>query len=161
MTCGGPRTRCATSRRRNGPGWAWTRPFDPYALASAHGIDVYTLAIFSEYQVSSDALAHFASSGSASWSAALVPFGTARIIIENQAHDLVRRRSNIAHELGHYLLEHPFDRAIFGEDHKRQFNEQQEKEAAFMAGELLIPLAATAQMAYQDWDNARWRAFIS
>jgi hypothetical protein len=31
---------------------------------------------------------------------------------------------------------------ILGEDHKRQFNEQQEKQTTFTAGELLIPLAA-------------------
>lgn len=79
----------------------------------------------------------------------------ARIIIENESHALVRRRSNIAHELGHHLLEHPFDQVILGEDHKRQFDDQQEKQATFMAGELLIPLAAAKRMAFDDWDNAR------
>jgi Zn-dependent peptidase ImmA (M78 family) len=53
------------------------------------------------------------------------------------------------------LLEHPFDNVILGEDHKRQFDEQQEKQATFMAGELLIPLAAAERMAFGGWDNAR------
>jgi hypothetical protein len=44
---------------------------------------------------------------------------------------------------------------IFGEDHKRQFNEQQEQQATFIAGELLIPLAAAERMAFDGWDNAR------
>lgn len=44
---------------------------------------------------------------------------------------------------------------ILGEDHRRQFNEQQEKLATFMAGELLIPLAAAERMAFDGWDNAR------
>jgi len=73
----------------------------------------------------------------------------------NESHALVRRRSNIAHELGHYLLEHPFDHVILGEDHNRQFNDEQEKQATFIAGELLIPLAAAERMAFDGWDNAR------
>jgi IrrE N-terminal-like domain len=130
-------------------------PFDPYALARAHGIDVYTLRSLREYGFSADALTHFTVLDSSAWSAALVPLGEARVIIENESHSVVRRRSNIAHELGHHLLEHPFDNVILGEDHKRQFNEQQERQATFMAGELLIPLAAAERMAFDGWDNAR------
>lgn len=85
----------------------------------------------------------------------LLPIGTARIIVENDNHEPVRRRSNIAHELGHHLLEHPFDQAILGEDHKRVFDDKQEKEATFMAGELLIPLKAAERMAFDGWDNPR------
>jgi len=130
-------------------------PFDPYALAEEHGIDVYTLSSLAEFGMGTEVLNHFTAVDSSAWSAALVPLGTARVIIENESHSVVRRRSNIAHELGHHLLEHPFDNVIFGEDHKRQFNEQQEKQATYMAGELLIPLTAAQRMAYDDWDNAR------
>jgi IrrE N-terminal-like domain len=132
-----------------------TDPFDPYALANEHGIDVYTLAGLGKFGIGTEALGYFTIRDSSAWSAALVPFGPARVIIENESHALVRRRSNIAHELGHFLLEHPFDNVIFGEDHKRQFDEQQEKQATFMAGELLIPLAAAERMAFDNWDNAR------
>lgn len=132
-----------------------TDPFDPYALAEEHGIAVYTLSDLPEFGLGAQALSYFTVRDSSAWSAALVPLGTARIIIENESHSLVRRRSNIAHELGHYLLEHPFDSVILGEDHKRQFNDEQEKQATFMAGELLIPLAAAERMAFDGWDNAR------
>lgn len=132
-----------------------TDPFDPYALAEEHGIDVYTLTSLRDHGVGTEAVSHFTKRNSSAWSAALVPLGTARIIIENESHAPVRRRSNIAHELGHHLLEHPFNNVILGEDHKRQFNRQQEKQATFMAGELLIPLAAAARMAFDGWDNAR------
>lgn len=132
-----------------------TEQFDPYALAKEHGISVYTLSGLREFGIGFEAFSHFTARDSSAWSAALVPLGTARIIIENESHALVRRRSNIAHELGHYLLEHPFDNVILGEDHKRQFNDQQEKQATFMAGELLIPLAAAERMAFDGWDNAR------
>ncbi|MFG1827169.1 ImmA/IrrE family metallo-endopeptidase [Microbispora bryophytorum] len=132
-----------------------TDPFDPYALSKAHGIDVYALSSLSEFGIGAEVLSHFTVHNSSAWSAALVPLGVARVIIENDSHALVRRRSNIAHELGHHLLDHPFDNVILGEDHKRQFNEQQEKQATFMAGELLIPLAAVERMAFDGWDNAR------
>jgi hypothetical protein len=132
-----------------------TAPFDPYALAEEHGIAVYILSSLRGFGIGAEALSHFTVRDSSVWSAAPVPLGAARIIIENESHALVRRRSNIAHELGHHLLEHPFDEVIFGEDHKRQFNEQQEKQATFMAGELLIPLAAAERMAFDGWDNAR------
>jgi hypothetical protein len=130
-------------------------PFDPYALAEKHGIEVYAMGDIAQFGVGEPALRHFTVDETAVWSAALVPLGSARVIVENNAHPLVRRRSNIAHELGHHLLEHPFDDVILGEDHKRQFDQRQEKEAKFMAGELLVPLAAASRMAYRGWDNER------
>lgn len=147
--------RDVAQEERAGLGLGAIDPFDPYALAREHGIVVYSLADLREFGLGAAAFGHFTACNSAAWSAALVPLGQGRIIIENESHALVRRRSNIAHELGHYLLEHPFDDVIFGEDHKRQFNEQQEKQATFMAGELLIPLAAAERMAFGGWDNAR------
>ncbi|WP_217370376.1 ImmA/IrrE family metallo-endopeptidase [Nonomuraea antri] len=140
---------------REGLGLSPTDPLDPYALAEAHGIPVYGLEGLLAHGVSDEAFSHFAMGNSTVWSAALLPLGTARVIVENESHARVRRRSNIAHELGHFLLEHPFDNVILGEDHKRQFDERQEKEATFMAGELLIPLAAAERMAFHGWDNAR------
>ncbi|MEN8650031.1 ImmA/IrrE family metallo-endopeptidase [Streptomyces sp. 21So2-11] len=116
---------------RAGLGLGATDPFAPYALAEEHGIAVYTLSDLLGFGIGTEAFSHFTSSSSSAWSAALVPLGTARVIVENESHAMVRRRSNTAHELGHHLLEHPFDDVIFGEDHKRQFNEQQEKQAAF------------------------------
>ena len=130
-------------------------PLDPYALAEAHGIPVYGLADCVDHGLPQQIYAHFASTNVSSWSAMLVPIGTARVIIENDEHSLVRRRSNIAHELGHHLLEHPFDQVLLGEDHKRIFNDKQEKEAKYIAGELLIPLMAAERMAFEGWDNAR------
>ncbi|MFC8006551.1 ImmA/IrrE family metallo-endopeptidase [Streptomyces olivaceus] len=140
---------------RAGLGLGPTDPLDPYALADEHGIAVYTLEGLQAFEMDAAALHHFTVSSSSAWSAALVPLGTARVIVENESHIPVRRRSNIAHELGHFLLEHSFDGVILGEDHKRQFNPEQEKQAKFMAGELLVPLAAAQRMAYDGWGNAR------
>jgi hypothetical protein len=118
--------RDVAQEERAGLGLGAADPFDPYALAKEHGIDVYTLSGLHEFGLGSEVLSHFTVRDSSAWSAALLPLGDARVIIENESHRLVRRRSNIAHELGHHLLEHPFDSVILGEDHKRQFNEQQE-----------------------------------
>jgi hypothetical protein len=130
-------------------------PFDPYALAEAHGIPVYSLTELLDSDLGAEAHDHFHSSSSRSWSAALVPLGSARVIVENDAHAPVRRRSNIAHELGHHLLEHPFENVVLGEDHKRQFDPTMEKQALFISGQLLIPDDAARKAAYAGWDNAR------
>lgn len=130
-------------------------PLDPYELAEAHGIPVYCLADCVDNGLPADVLEHFARQNTGVWSAMLIPLGTVRLIVENEKHALVRRRSNIAHELGHHLLEHPFNQVLLGEDHKRVFDAEQEKQAAFIAGELLIPLAAAERMAFDGWDNAR------
>jgi len=130
-------------------------PLDPYELCEAHGIPVYQISHLAEFDLSEAAAAHFATEAVSSWSAALVPLGASRIIIENENHALVRRRSNIAHELGHHLLEHAFGDALLGEDHSRQFNKTQEKQAAFLGGELLIPFSAVERMAFDGWNNER------
>lgn len=126
-------------------------PFDPYALCDDHGIPVYTITEFRH--VVPDAIEHLTVSNTSKWSAALVPIGTARFIIENDKHAPARRRSSIAHELGHHLLEHEFSGVILGDDHSRQFSNQQEKEAGFLAGELLVPFAAVEKMAFAQWGN--------
>ncbi|RKR75901.1 ImmA/IrrE family metallo-endopeptidase [Frondihabitans australicus] len=126
---------------------------DPYDLCDQHGIPVYELTSFA---VNAGAAAkYFTTDGSALWSAALIPAGTSRIILENDSHAPVRRRSSIAHEIGHHLLEHPFDHVILGEDHQRQFNATQEKEAKFISGELLVTTEAATQAAYRGWTNER------
>ena len=128
--------------------------FDPYALCAEHGIAVYTLADLQEAGLPVEAAQHFTGIRAPRWSAALVPLGEARVIIENETHARVRRRSSIAHELGHHLLEHPFQGVVLGEDHHRQFDPKVEKEATFLAGELLVPHAAAERAAFDGWTNA-------
>lgn len=130
-------------------------PLDPYMLCEAHGIPVYSIGALRDFGLGRRAADRFTVARSSQWSAALVPLGTARVIIENDSHALVRRRSSIAHELGHHLLEHPFEGVILGEDHQRQFDPGIEKEATFLAGELLVPLAAAERMAFDGWSNGQ------
>lgn len=140
---------------REGLGLGPFDQLDPYALAKEHGISVYSLSELRDWRLSVAVHTHFHGTNGASWSAALVPLGTARVIVENDGHALVRRRASIAHEMGHHLLEHSFDSVILGEDHKRQFDKAQEKQANFMAGELLVPQEAARKAAYAKWNNAQ------
>lgn len=130
-------------------------PLDPYQLAQEHGIPVYTISDLRDWDLSAEAQAYFHGPAGTRWSAALVPLGAARMIVENDGHALVRRRSSIAHEIGHHLLEHVFNSVILGEDHKRQFDPTQEKQAGFIAGELLITQEAARKAAYSNWSNAQ------
>jgi Zn-dependent peptidase ImmA (M78 family) len=130
-------------------------PLDPYCLAGQHGIPIYTITHLLEHGLRPDTHKHFHQVSTRSWSAALIPLGAARVIVENDAHTKVRRRTNIAHEMGHHLLEHSFENVVLGEDHKRQFDKSQEKQALFISGELLVPESAAVKAAFANWDNAR------
>lgn len=126
--------------------------FDPYALAAAYGISVYTLSDLRDWDLPTEVHEHFHQS-SGTWSAALIPIGSARLIVEHDGHALVRRRASIAHELGHHLLEHPFNAALLGENHQRLFDKAKERQADILAGELLIPQRAAQRAAFEGWSN--------
>jgi len=130
-------------------------PLDPYELAEAHGIPVYPLTALLKHGLGDETHAHFHVARPQAWSAALLPLGNARVIVENDAHVLERRRTNIAHELGHHLLEHEFIAIGLGEDHTQRYDKQQEQHATFLARELLVPESAARRMARLGWDNAR------
>lgn len=143
---------------------------DPYALAETHGIDVYPIDELVGEHCSDAAVQHFLSARQTAWSAALVPLGSARVILENISHSLQRRRASIAHELGHFLLEHDFDDVLLTDDGCRQFDPKIEKEAKFFSGELLVLEKAAQWAAFREWTDeqvaehfdvslpfARWR----
>lgn len=84
----------------------------------------------------------------------VLPIGTGRAIVENPAHDDCRRRSTIGHEMGHVVLEHPFDVHLMDADTCRSGSPQQEEEATWLAGELLLPRAAARRSIFQNWPDA-------
>lgn len=137
------------AEERAGLGLTCLDRLDPYALASEHGVRVYPIDQLAD--CSEEAVAHFRGRRRAVWSAALVPVGSARLILENTAHARVRRRASIAHELGHFLLEHPFDPLT--EDGCRRFDATKERQATFLAGELLIPYRAALKAAFAGKTN--------
>lgn len=126
---------------------------DPYALAQEHGIPVYPIDELPDEYCSQDAVTHFTVGRTGVWSAALVPLGNGRLILENTGHCQERRCASLAHELSHHLLEHEFDDVLLADDGCRKIDKKKEKEANFLAGELLIPYQAALKAAFAEKTN--------
>jgi len=142
-------------------------PFDPWALAELYGIDVYQLG---DSDCPAEALRHFTIERPEVFSGALVPLETGAVIIENDAHQPVRRRSTTCHEMAHVILEHRFAATLVNEHGCRLADRDQEAEATELAGEMLLPFSAATILARRKKSNeeaslqyaisvecARWR----
>jgi hypothetical protein len=121
--------------------------FDPWALADLYGIPVYPLSELGGWGCRPAVIQRFASDRNAAISAALVPDGTSRMIVENDHHPDGRRRANVTHEMAHLILEHEFVATILGPDGCRGGDRAVEEEASWFSGELLIPSSAALAMA--------------
>jgi len=77
-----------------------------------------------------------------SWSAITVSYGGVDSIIYNSSHSKARQSSDIMHELSHILLGHEPGKIIISPKVNvalRDYNENQEDEAAWLSGCLLLP----------------------
>jgi len=127
--------------------------FDPYALADEYGIPIFRLGDLGEDQAAREAAAHYTQDGSAVFSAALVPIGHKRFILDNDGHDPRRRRNSVSHEMAHLVLEHKFGQILLAADGCRAISRDKEEEADWLGGELLIPYTAAERAARLDWDD--------
>ncbi len=143
------------------------QPLDPWQLADLYGIRVMSL---SALPIDDEIRDYFTVERQDVFSGALVPFGSGAVIIENDSHPAVRRRSTMSHELAHVVGEHTFGTSLVNERGCRVADSVQEGEAAEIAGELLIPFEAAKLLARQNRTNeevarrfgvsvdmARWR----
>lgn len=126
---------------------AWTDPLDPRALADYLDIPVVAL---SEIVETVPAVEHLLRSEPEAFSAVTVFCGTERTIVHNDGHHVGRQNSNLAHELAHGLLMHPPTPAL---DNRgcREWNQDTEDEAEWLAGALLVPEDATLAIARGRW----------
>ncbi len=127
--------------------------FDPYALADEYGIRVFRLGELSEDQAAREAAAHYTQGHSAVFSAALVPIGHKRFILDNDGHDPRRRRNSVSHEMSHLVLEHEFSQVLLTSDGCPAFSQDKEQEADWLGGELLIPYDAAERAARLNWND--------
>jgi hypothetical protein len=127
--------------------------FDPYALATEYGIPIFALSDLGRDPEARSAAAHYTESGSATFSAALVPIGSNRFILDNDGHDPKRRRNSVSHEMSHLILEHAFGQVLLTADGYRPFSPENEDEANCLGGELLIPYTAAERAARLDWND--------
>ena len=77
-----------------------------------------------------------------SWSAVTIARGNARLVILNSGQSDARQRSSLAHELAHIILNHATDRTRLSHEgllFRGTFNREQEDEANWFAGCLLVP----------------------
>jgi len=119
-------------------------PLDPWALARHLEIPIVPLSSYAG--LAADAVHHFCRVDAGAFSALTVFDGPRRLIVYNDSHSLGRRASDLAHELAHALLLHRPGPAL---DHRgcRRWNSEQEEEANWLAGALLISEEAALQIA--------------
>ncbi|KUH83143.1 MULTISPECIES: ImmA/IrrE family metallo-endopeptidase [unclassified Mycobacterium] len=140
-------------------------PFDPYQFAEMYGIPVVRLS-----ELEGEARDHFLRRDGSAVSGALIPVGTGAVILENDAQPATRRRTTMCHELAHLILEHNFSVSLSEDERKCGLGGEQEAEADWLSGEILVPydgafhLArsnATDEVAASRFDVslavARWR----
>jgi Zn-dependent peptidase ImmA (M78 family) len=116
-------------------GLALTDPIDVWKLAAHLAIPVMKLS--SLKAEAAEAVAQLTRRDPEAFSAVTVFHGCSRIIVVNDAHARTRQASNIAHELAHCLLWHDAG-PMFDSDGLREWNAEQEEEAQWLAGALLI-----------------------
>jgi Zn-dependent peptidase ImmA (M78 family) len=120
-----------------------TAPFDPRALATHLEIPIVPLSDFS--QQIPDAVRYFRRGHAGEFSAVTVFADTARLIVYNDAHAAVRQASDLSHELSHALLFHEPKPALNALG-CRDWDEDAEDEADFLAGVLLVSEKAAIQV---------------
>ncbi len=119
---------------------------DPKALAEHLSIKVMTLGALATRADIAEALGVLHGPEVSSLSAFTVFAGSKRMIVHNEAHTTGRQASNIAHEVSHGLLLHP-PAPVLDLRGCRNWNGDNEDEATFLAGALLIPSQAAWRIA--------------
>ncbi len=94
---------------------------------------------------------YFLGPGSNYFSATVIPFGTYREIVHNDAHHLNRQNSNVMHEVAHIILGHPPSPPLI-DDASRNYDSMLEYEANQLGFTLLVPKVA-ALSAIEDFDS--------
>lgn len=87
---------------------------------------------------------------SQAWSALTVSNSKSTVVIYNPESSSARTSSDITHELAHILLRHSPSVLMFAPDGTwalRSYNKQQEEEAAWLSGCLLLPRVALLSIA--------------
>ena len=112
-------------------------PLDCFALAEDWGIPVVSLGELREDGASEKSIRRLLSD-EAGFSATTICVGSRRLIVYNPRHAAGRRANSLAHEVSHLILEHEAGPAI-GLGGCRHWNPEEEAEADWLAGALLVP----------------------
>lgn len=120
-------------------------PLDAHALAAHLGATVW--AVDQIPGLSKETQRILLVEDRESWSAVTIGIGRQKLIITNSSHSDARDSSNLMHELSHLILDHEAAQVIInaaGTILVGTFGKQQEAEATWLAGCLLLPAEAIA-----------------
>lgn len=142
----GFKTRCEniSLQVRKGVGLGKTNPLSTQVLAEYLGVLLLRPTDIEGLPVETVRL--LLGKGRDAWSAVTISRGDFDIVIYNSAHSRARQSSDIMHELAHILLEHKASKIIMSQQVPvmlREYDRNLEEEAAWLAGCLLLPRAAT------------------
>ena len=130
----------AAAEYRQALGVATDAALDPRALAALLGVRVTTPEGLPT--LSSASRKQLTKVDAESWSAVTVSQGEAKLVVLNSGHSRARRASSLAHELAHVILNHTSDRSQLSREGfllRTAFDKEQEQEADWFAGCLLVP----------------------
>lgn len=126
------------------------KAFDPLdARALAQNLNISVWSIDQVPGLPSETKKILLGEGSASWSAATICLGKKRLIILNSSHSPARQASDLTHELSHHLLGHkPAGLGVSGAGTMmlESYDQQQEEQADWLSGCLLLPRDALVQI---------------
>jgi len=122
---------------------AVSAPLDPFRLADLLGVPVVTLSELSE--LPDGVRRRLSTEHRDSWSAITVTEGSCHLVVVNSSHPPTRLNSSLAHEIAHIILGHEPALMFMSPASAialRTHNEEQEQEASWLAGCLLLPREA-------------------
>ena len=129
---------------------------DTYRLADLLGVRVTTAE--SIPTLSKESLHQLTVEDSESWSAVTLSWGDRRLAILNSGHSPARQTSSLAHELSHVILNHSSDSTRLSEEgllFRACYDKEQEDEADWLAGCLLVPRDGLMEAYRKTQSNAR------
>ena len=133
---------------------------DPFALANHLDVPVLPLTDLAATCAEAE---HFITQEPEAFSAMTVFEGRRRVIVYNDTHSPARQNSSIAHELGHCVLHHTPAPALDPLTGCRDWRDDHEQEADWMAGELLVTrkMALAIARGRVTFDDALQRLAVS
>jgi len=117
-------------------------PLDPKELADHLRVIVWRPEDVPK--LSKKSLRRLTNHDSDSWSAVTIRHGDTKLTIVNSAHAKTRQRSSLSHELAHIILDHEPGRIDLSQDGHlllSSYDREQEDEAEWLSGTLLVPRA--------------------
>lgn len=134
---------------RTETGTSPSAPFDPWAWSEDNGIPFIAIQQLPNV---ADAIRHFTDTKPGVWSGALFSDGIGLAVLYDADRGDARLRSDLTHEVAHVAAEHRLATS-WGDDSGKcgAGNRTQEKEAAELAGFILVPADQAKLWAMRGW----------